>query len=65
MKFTKYYKLLLITLAKSLKLRLINEIIKRNIIYIIRIILIFEKRFKKLYYLIIFLIKFDIIFNIS
>ena len=30
MKFAKYYKLLLIILTKSLKLRLINEIIKKK-----------------------------------
>ena len=64
-KFTKYYKLSLITLTKSFKLRLINEIMKKNIIYMIRIILIFEKHFEELFYLITFLIKFNIIFNIS
>ena len=45
MEFAKYYELLLITLAKSLKLRLINKIIKENIIYITQIILVFETTF--------------------
>ena len=63
-KFAKYYKLLFIILTKPLKLRLINKIIKRNIIHITRIILAFENHFKKLFYLITFLIKFDIIFHI-
>ena len=61
----KYYKLLLIILTKSFKLRLINEIIKENIIYVIRIIFVFENYFEKLFYLVIFLIKFNIIFIIS
>ena len=33
--FAKYYKLLLITLTKSFKLRLTNKILKENIIYVI------------------------------
>ena len=61
--FAKYYKLLLITLTKSFKLRLTNKILTENIIYIVRTILVFEK-YQKKNYLIIFLTKFDIIFNI-
>lgn len=49
MKFAKYNKLLLITLMRFLKLRLINEIIKENFIYIIRIIFVFENNLKSYY----------------
>ena len=63
-KFAKYYKLLFITLTKFFKLRLINEIMKENIIYVTQIIFVFENHFKKLFCLITSLIKFNIIFNI-
>ena len=62
--FAKSYKLFLIILTKFFKLRLINETMNKNIIYVTRIILIFKKYFEELFCLITFLIKFDIIFDI-
>ena len=64
-KFTKYYKLFLVALTKLFKLRLANNIIVEIITYAIRIILFFEKYLEELFYLVILLVKFDIILDIS
>ena len=63
-KFIKRYKLLLLELIKSIKLRLVNNKIVRTISYIARIILLFKNYLEKLYYLVILLIKFNIILRI-
>ena len=63
--FTKYYKILLILLIKVYKLRLANNIIRENIIYIIRIIYALNDYIEELYYLITSLVRFDIILDIS
>ena len=63
-KFVKRYKLLLLELIKSIKLRLINKELVEVISYVARIILFFENYIKKLYYLITSLIKFNVILDI-
>ena len=63
-KFAKRYKLLLLKLIKSIKLRLANNEIIKIIFYIIRIILSFKKYLEELYYLVTSLTKFNIILKI-
>ena len=63
-KFAKRYKLLLLKLVKSIKLRLANDEIARIISYIARIILSFGEYLEELYYLITPLAKFNIILKI-
>ena len=50
---------------KVYKLRLANNIIKENIIYIIRIIYALNDYIEEFYYLITSLVRFDIILDIS
>ena len=63
--FAKYYKISFILLMKVYKLRLANNIIKENIIYIIKIIYALNDYIEELYYLITSLVRFDIILDIS
>ena len=62
--FAKYYKIFLILLMKVYKLRLANNIIRGNIIYIIRIIYALNDYIEEFYYLITSLVRFDIILDI-
>ena len=62
--FTKFYKFSLIFFIKLYKLRLINNIMKKLIIYIAKTIIFIKNYIKKLFYLIILLTKFDIILKI-
>ena len=63
--FAKFYKFSLILFIKLYKLKLINNIIRKLIIYIAKIIIFIKNYIKKLFYLIISLTKFDIILKIS
>ena len=49
---------------KSIKLRLVNNKITKIILYIARTIIAFKDYLKELYYLIILLVKFNIILDI-
>ena len=60
----KRYKLPLLELIKSVKLRLANNGIAETISYIAKIILLFKNYLEELYYLVTSLAKFNIILKI-